>query len=80
MGYNDSVDIKAGGPGLLSFWVFTNLETSVIEKIAKSREIQDATRSRGGDGTFMIRREWATAFVATEEEFKTKCLELASQF
>ncbi len=80
MGTNDITDIKAGGPSTLSFWFSTNLPKQTIEKVAQSPEIQRAIKSRGGDGTFKMHKVWAESFVATEEEFKIKCLELVKQF
>jgi len=74
MGKNDQTDIHAGGPATLSFWVSTNLPRRLINKVAKSEEIQSAVKAHGGSGCFTVSKTWADSFIKTESELRKRLL------
>lgn len=80
MGENDPVDRRCGGPATLALWVYTSLPNDVINKVAKDQAVQDAIRTHGGSGYFIITETWAEKFHEKEDDLKTELIELAKQF
>lgn len=80
MGENDLVDIRCGGPSTLAFWVYSSLSDDVINKVAMDKEVQEAIKTHGGNGSFNITKDWAEKFCEKENDLKNKLIELAKQF
>ncbi len=74
MGDNDLTDICAGGSARLSFWISTNLSRSAIKRVANSREVQSAVKTRGGLGSFTISKTWAESYIDSEAKLKERLL------
>ena len=74
MGENDLVDIRAGGPARLSFWVSTNLPRHAIKRVAQSSEVQSVVKARGGSGYFTISETWADSYISTENRLVKRLL------